>query len=134
MREFERKRNISKFVYSIPVAIILLILVLVMIKASWGVYQKKIASHKAVALATQEVDSLKERKSFFESEIEYLNTPEGIEAELRERFRVGKDGEEIAVILDEEKTNQASNIASSASSTNGLSDSFYKKILGLFGF
>lgn len=49
-----------------------------------------------------EVVSLKEREASLLAQIEQLNTPEGVEADIREKFRLAKEGEGLIMILDED--------------------------------
>jgi cell division protein FtsB len=106
MREFEIKRkrtNLTSLIYNKVTVIFLLILIILMAKTLWNTSHKKKFSEAAVIKAKKELTELQKREEYLVSQIEYLKSPEGVEAELRERFRVGREGEEIAVILEEDK-------------------------------
>lgn len=49
---------------------------------------------------TQELETMNERQVELETQIENLSTQRGIEAEIRERYRVAKPGEELVVVVD----------------------------------
>ena len=109
MRELQRKQSIRRNIYSIPSLILLLIITLVLAKGAIGVWSK---NGKSAALVKElEGESLDqaEREQQLKEDIDYLETEEGIENEIRERFSVSRDGEEVAIIIDrKDKENEES--------------------------
>lgn len=73
-----------------------------------------------------ELNKILERKKELAQSIDYLKTEQGIEAEIRSKFRVVKDGESVAVIVDDDKPTTTI-VASS-------SPSLWQKFTGFFGF
>lgn len=113
---------------SSPVAIVFLAILLAFTaRAAWGIYEKDRASAERLAQAQANVAKLQGQQASLEGRIAYLSTDQGVEAELREKYRAVKDGESVAVVVD-----PASSSAAAASSTPsaGWLDSF----LRLFGF
>lgn len=122
--DFEQKRKYKKLFYSKPVIIALLFLFLFVTKATWNVYQKMELSKENLELVKNDLEKLKVREEALASQIDYLHTEQGVEAEIRQKYRVIKEGEEIAVIIDDE--NDEDNVAST---TN---QSLWAKFKGIF--
>ncbi len=54
--------------------------------------------------AEVELQKLKERKAQIADKVEYLESERGIEAEMRRNFDVAQPGEQVVIIIDEEKS------------------------------
>lgn len=100
--DFEQKRKLKKYLYSKPALILLTLIMLLVSKAAWNVYDKLEISRANLEMTERELDKLKERKAALASQIEYLETEQGVEAEIRQKFRLVKEGEGIAVIIDDD--------------------------------
>jgi cell division protein FtsB len=101
MFDFHEKRKIRRVLYS-KFFIAFLFLVAVVIGRS--VYERyTVAKEMALKLEnrTEELELLKTRAALLESNVEHLKNERGIEEELRSRFDVVKDGEQVVVILDD---------------------------------
>jgi cell division protein FtsB len=95
----EKKKTI-RTLYSKPVLIGLLVLIVILVRATWGVFQKEQESRRNVAMVHAELQTLNERKMVLERETNKLNTQEGIENAIREKFQVSKEGESVLVVVD----------------------------------
>ena len=100
MSRLKSKNKIKRIIYSWPVLIILLILVLLTAKGVWGVYKSREISYNNKTNSEEEYNELQDRSSSMISEIEMLETEKGIETEIRDKFRVVKEGEQLAVIIN----------------------------------
>ena len=76
---------------------------------------------------TEELENLKLRAALLENKVEHLKNERGIEGELRSRFDVVKDGEQVVIILDDPKE-EDSDSALPATTTQE------KKIFEMFKF
>ena len=103
MREFQDKRKRRKALYSPLVLVILFVSLVIMIKAAWGAYLKYSESEEKLALSSLERDKLGNRRKRLSAQISRLETDRGIEEEIRNTFRVAKEGERLIVILDTPK-------------------------------
>ncbi|MDO8575653.1 MAG: septum formation initiator family protein [bacterium] len=103
MREFQKKQRVKKIMYSPFVIFALLIVAFFTVKGAWNAYLKVDISSEALSRTEAKSKSLKTQESFLKDQIKLLNTDEGIEAEIREKFRAVKPGEELNVIVDETK-------------------------------
>ncbi|PIQ68153.1 MAG: hypothetical protein COV91_05655 [Candidatus Taylorbacteria bacterium CG11_big_fil_rev_8_21_14_0_20_46_11] len=106
MREYQRKKNIRRFIYSPLTLIVLVVLILFMGKATWSVYSKERDSKTSLSRASEQLASLIARKDNLTEQIERLRTPEGVEAEIRGQFQVAKPGERMVVVVEEEKVSE----------------------------
>lgn len=84
--------------------IVLGVIFLLIVHATWGIYQKVRLSERKLNLAEQEYAILEEKRKSIEYKIERLNTETGIENEIRSKFDVVRDGEKIIVIVDPKET------------------------------
>ena len=100
MRELERRQKFKKRIYSIPSLILLVILLLLSIRGTWAILNKKHESEQYVKNLQQESQQLEEREKNLEADINYLKTEEGIDEEIKERFNVSKAGERVVIIVD----------------------------------
>lgn len=103
MLEFQEKRKIKKFIYSKITLFILLVLILLTLKATWGVYTKYSLTKENMEKSATNAEKLLARQDFLESEIDRLQTPAGVEQEIREKYGLVKEGEEVIVILPAEQ-------------------------------
>jgi len=70
------------------------------------------------------LDELKGRETALQEEIDRLSTQKGIEAEIRGKFEVGKEGEEMIIIVDNPEEEDQKN--------TGLEKTFWQKIFDWF--
>ena len=102
------KKNDYKFWHS-PYALFLLFLVLVffgyniidLIKK-----ERETANKKGIIL--DQINELKERENMFSNNILKLDSEEGKEAIIREKYQVAKAGEKMVIIVNEEEKNISS--------------------------
>ncbi|MCK4918360.1 MAG: hypothetical protein KAS02_01060 [Candidatus Pacebacteria bacterium] len=99
----KKQKNISQMFYSWPAILILLFISLFLAKGVFNSYQEKSRSKINRVESEFIYNELKETESSILSEIESLKTEKGIEIELRDKFRLVKDGEQMAVIINTEE-------------------------------
>ncbi|MDO8564810.1 MAG: septum formation initiator family protein [bacterium] len=103
MKEFQRKRTIRRVLYSRVSLLGALILVVLAGRATWGMYEKERESRRQFDRAQEELAALEAREKELTGRITRLDTPEGVEAEIREQFPVTKPGERMVVIVEEKE-------------------------------
>ncbi len=99
--DFEQKRKLKRVMYSRTMLVVLLVVLVLVSKGTWNVYGKMESSRENFEKSERELEKLKTRQSALANQIDYLKTDQGIESEIRQKFRVVKEGEEIAVIVDD---------------------------------
>lgn len=87
--------------------IILLVIILALLKAVWGVYQKQAMTKSNLSKAEASLESLQIRERMISSEIERLKTESGREEEIREKYGLIKEGEEMIVVVDDNNSNNS---------------------------
>ncbi len=97
--EFQEQRRIRKLFHSRYVLVILIILALLVARAVWGIYVKYERSRAITEKAQTDLVALEDRQKMLALSIESLNTDEGKERELRDRFGVIKEGETLVVLV-----------------------------------
>lgn len=126
MLEFQQRRKIRRILYSPLSLIVLGIIAIIFVKAAFSVYLKEVASRQYLDQAQTELAKVSATKAELSTSVASLQTQQGVEADIRHKFRVVKPGEQIAVIVD----GSASDTSSVATSTRG----FWATIAGFFGF
>ena len=130
MLEFQQKRKFRKIMYSRTALIVLCLVAVIFIRATWNVYEKEQMSEEYVTQAQSQLDKLSAKKEAISGAVSALGTDKGIEAEIRRKFRVVKDGEQIAVIVDDASSTGSSEEALATSTDQG----FWNTIISFFGF
>lgn len=100
MFDFHEKRKIKSFLYSKPVIFGLFLIAIVM---SVTVYDRYVVAKEMEGkLETKraELELLKQRAEVLDAKVKYLEDERGIEEELRNRFDVARQGEQVVVLID----------------------------------
>ncbi len=101
MFDFHEKRKIQRILFSKPViGLIFLIAVLL----SFSVYDRYVVSKEMQAKLDAryaELKALELRAETLDTKVRYLEDERGVEEELRNRFDVAKEGEQVIILLDE---------------------------------
>lgn len=106
MFDFHEKRKIRQIVYSKVFIGFLLILSVLIAHSAYERYRVEREMAEKRDQKAEELQKLQERATVLASKISHLENERGIEAELRSRFDVAKEGEQVVVILDEKATDE----------------------------
>lgn len=87
-----------------------LVLVIFLGNSTRKVYNKKVEAEKTLLNMQNEVRELKEKKVMIEANLDKIKTNEGMEFEIRKKFNVGRAGENVVIIVQEEATTTVSDI------------------------
>ncbi len=113
MLDFRLRQKRRKVLSSNLTILALCILIAIITKEVWDVYQREQLARASLEQARVQQQSVEERKEFLESEIALLHNETGVESKLRERFGIAKPGEKVIMLIDAPATNTPS--------TNGIS-------------
>ncbi len=127
MQEFREKRRLRELLYSRPSLIILFILVLFAGRGVFHMYEKYAQAAVDKRGVESQVALLSAREDFLVSEVERLKTPTGIEQEIRQKFNVKKEGEQVAVIVEPKDA------TGGAAKTSGVS-SVWSWVVDIFSY
>lgn len=82
---------------------------------SVSVYERYKAERETARKSAEQIEELQEleaRASVLETEVRRLKSERGIEAEIRDRFEVAKEGEQIVIIVGESESSTDSELVS----------------------
>ena len=116
MQEFQQKKKIRKILYSPITLTILAIIFMVLVRGVYGVYIKEKISSNNLEQEKNELAKLEEREKSLAASFDYLKTDQGVENEIRTKFRAVKEGEKVSVIVDE----NVPTTTNTATSTHGF--------------
>ncbi len=100
MREFEYKRKIRRIFSSPIVLLVLAVVLLLLIRGVWGIYLKDRGAVADLGVTQERLERIKERSTGLSNAIQKLSTDTGVEAEIRDRFDLAKNGESAFVIVE----------------------------------
>jgi len=100
MATFQQRNDPLRLMWRRVVAVVLLILIAIAVRGAWGVYKKSQESRVLKVEAEATLQDLQTREKELRSEIANLKSDRGVEAELRERYDLAKDGERVVIIVD----------------------------------
>ena len=124
MRISRKKKRTQRFFLTNLIIVILLFAIVMLAQSVWSVYKKSEYAGLKKEKANKELTALRERAGLLEKEAERIKTSRGAEAEIRQRFDVGKDGEKLIILLDSpEKPKPAK---------TQIKKTWWQKIIGLF--
>ncbi len=126
MLEFQEKKRLKNILYSRVTLIAVFIVLIFIARATINVYYKQKESGENLAKVKEEVTGLEKRQNTLTSEINRLNTGKGTEEEIRKKFMVGKEGEQVIVIVDDNKSNKTGTVG------NNEQNSIWSKFMDFF--
>mgnify|MGYP003530516997 FL=1 len=101
MHHFKKKAE-YKFWHS-PIMLVVLFGVVVSFAYNLiGLLEKERETSKKKELALDQIESLKKRQTILEGDIARLETDDGIEEAIRDKYQVVKEGEKVVTIVNEE--------------------------------
>lgn len=123
MLDIQQKRRFRSFLYHKFTLGALFLIVILSLHSTWSVWQKKKESILLKESSAKRLADLEKRNEELDMKINKLNTTSGVEEEIRSKFSVAKDNENVVIILNEE-----GNTASSSAQKT----SFWSKIKSFF--
>ncbi len=103
----KEKKNSYKFWHS-PVALVVLFFILIFFGYKMiDLIKKERETSEIKELTLDEINSLKEKKIALSNDISKLETEEGREEIIREKYPVVKQGEKMVTIVEEETKNDS---------------------------
>ncbi len=113
MFDFHEKRKIRSFLYSKWVVLGILLLSAFFANSVYDRYTVASEMKAKLDVKRAELEELNQRAQALDSKVKYLEGERGIEEELRNRFDVIKEGEQVVILLDERrKEGEETNVSS----------------------
>lgn len=101
MRNFQKRQNWKNIARSRPVLVFLAVLLLFFAYGVIGFMGKMELTRENRKIAENKVAQLEKEKARLSSDISKLNSQNGVEKSIREKFGLAKDGEGVIVILED---------------------------------
>ncbi len=128
-------RCLWKRLFYSPIGILIGFLALILIlHGAWSVHQKALLSQERLNQAEAELQGLRQQQVSLSASISDLSSTEGIEAALREKYHAVKQGESVAVIIDNSSGNDGMTTSSVLESSSTEKISLLGKVLQFIGF
>ena len=107
--DIKKRNKFGKIAYSWPVLVLVAGLIILIGKNVFEVYKNEKTSRVNQEKSEEVFTSLENRSNLIATEIAALKTEKGIETEIRDKFRVVKEGEQLVVIInsDQNKNNNS---------------------------
>lgn len=107
MFDFHEKRKIKSILYSkVVVGVLLTISVLLSI----SVYNRFVAAEEMqdkLDSRRAALQNLEERAEMLRAKVEYLDNERGVEEELRNRFDIAREGEQVVILVNKPNENKS---------------------------
>ena len=100
MREYEQRYTPARLLGRRALLLLFFVVFLAALRGTWDVYWKERTTRQDRRQAEQSLTELKARESKLATKVAQLKTDQGVEAELREQYDVGKPGEQLIVLVD----------------------------------
>lgn len=102
MRNFQQKRGWRNIIESWPVIILLCLFLAVFTWGVVGFMGKMSATRENRRVAENKLAELQSERTRLSTEIANLKTERGVEENIREKFGLGKEGEDLIVVVDDQ--------------------------------
>ncbi len=99
MLEFFERRRFRRVLYSYPIIGVVGLVAVLLLFPAWSAYSNMNATAEKREDVAAELERLSAREAALQEEIDRLATERGVEAEIRRKFEVGHEGEELIVIV-----------------------------------
>jgi hypothetical protein len=100
-----------------------------MARATWNMYDKASYSKERLDQSVASLAELTAHQKALNEKVEYLSTDQGIQSEIRTKFRAVEEGESVAVIVGDISSNN-----NLQSSSTVISLPWWRKIFEAIGF
>lgn len=115
MFDFHEKRKIMSVLYSKAVIFVLIFITILMSVSVYNRFTVSQEMKEKLEAKRIELAELETRAQVLDAKVKYLEDERGIEEELRNRFDVAKEGEQVVVLL--ERDTKGSNTGNNGTST-----------------
>lgn len=111
MFDFHEKRKIRRIIFSKTVIGILFALTILLSFSVFERYTTAREMQKKLDDKYAELNALTLRAQTLEKKVTYLSDERGVEEELRSRFDVAKEGEQVVILIDSKQSRKATTSA-----------------------
>jgi cell division protein FtsB len=109
MFDFHEKRKIRGLLYSKPVIGLLFVVAILLSVSAYNRWEIARETEVKLEAKQRELQALSERAATLGAKVHYLEDERGVEEELRSRFDVAKEGEDVVVLIDDPAATDTAN-------------------------
>src|SRR3989338_5079774 len=120
MRNFQQKKKSRRIMESPPILILLAIIVFIFAWNMVGLWGRMRDTAKNRKIAETKITELRAEKEKLEGGIAKLETEEGVEESIREKFGLAKRGEQMIIVVEDKSELEAN--------ANKASGSFFARL------
>ena len=102
MLDIQQKCKVRSVMYSRVTLGILSVIMLLVLHSTYSVYKKKVESESLKNISENNVLLLRDRNTDLEARIARLSTEPGLEEEIRSKFSVAKENENMVIIVPDD--------------------------------
>ena len=125
MIPFQERKKIRKIVYSKVTLFVLTGVLFVVSVGAWRVHQKALVAMTERDISARALADSESRMKELQISLARLNSNQGMEEEVRQKYTVALPGEEVVVVVDE-------NAKKSENGEVPVSNGWWQKILSFF--
>lgn len=104
----QRKEHIIKSIFFSPIGVALsLVLLVVLVRANYSLYEKNDTARENRETLLRELNAMELRKDRLSATLGRIGTDKGEEIALREQYDMGREGEEMIVVVDLDEAKSA---------------------------
>ncbi len=103
MLDIRQRSKIRRALYAKPTILLIALAIVFVGQGAWGMYNKSREAKARADDANQKLTELRERSDELSRDIELLSSERGVEEEIRDRFMVAKEGENVMIVADPEE-------------------------------
>lgn len=122
-----KQRKIKQKIYSWWMVAILAVVAFFFVSNTLDVYKKYSDSKQTISSLEDRYEKTNSREVELQEKIENLQSESGLEEEIRDKFNVAKEGEEVVIIVDSKESEVQIDIEE-----EGLFEGFWNDILNIF--
>jgi cell division protein FtsL len=106
MKSFQKNTKLQQIMQSKPFLVFLGIIIIIFIFSTIGFMGRMEETINNRKMLQDKIAELEKSKNNLNSEISQLQTPQGIEENIREKFGLAKDGENMIMVVDDTSTTE----------------------------
>ena len=103
MLDIRQRSKLRRALYAKPTILLVAVAIVFAAHGAWGMYNKSKEAGLRADDANARLSELRERSSELTTDIELLSSERGVEEEIRDRFMVAKEGENVMIVSDPEE-------------------------------
>lgn len=102
MIPFQERKKVRRILYSKVSLVVLVVILFFVSKGAWGIYQKAKIARGERDMATRSLHDLESRTAELQTSLVNMKSERGTEEAIRQKYTVGRPGEEVVVVVDDE--------------------------------